>query len=163
MLKASQSPPAGMPRTLKNGDAAGANGWGSSFVVGAGSTFPRCMQSEIANLAGSLNGRGDIQLGATVDGPSNPSNFVGLGTVSGMRACRAGHFAPYNTAGAGRERRPDADPASLVAASWPDARRMIEAYVAEGLSKFVVRPAGPLPSADRFLDQFVSEMMPLQT
>jgi endoglucanase len=83
--------------------ALGANGWGSSFVVGAGSTFPHCMQSEIANLAGSLNGRGDIQLGATVDGPSNPSNFIGLGTVSGMRACRAGHFAPFNTAGAGYE------------------------------------------------------------
>jgi hypothetical protein len=61
------------------------------------------MQSEIANLAGSLNGRGDIQLGATVDGPSNPSNFVGLGTVSGMRACRAGHFRPFNTAAAGYE------------------------------------------------------------
>jgi endoglucanase len=83
--------------------ALGANGWGSSFVVGAGSTFPHCMQSEIANLAGSLNGRADIQLGATVDGPSNPSNFIGLGTVSGMRACRAGHFAPFNTAGAGYE------------------------------------------------------------
>jgi probable F420-dependent oxidoreductase len=62
-----------------------------------------------------------------------------------------------------RERRPGADPASLVAASWPDARRMIEAYVAEGLSKFVIRPAGALSSADRFLGQFVSEMMPLQT
>ena len=48
--------------------ALGANGWGSSFVVGAGSTFPNCMQSEIANLAGSLTGRGDIQLGATTDG-----------------------------------------------------------------------------------------------
>jgi hypothetical protein len=83
--------------------ALGANGWGSSFVVGAGSTFPHCMQSEIANLAGSLNGRGDIQLGATVDGPSNPSNFVGLGTVSGMRACRAGRFRPFNTAAAGYE------------------------------------------------------------
>ena len=31
--------------------ALGANGWGSSFVVGAGDTFPHCMQSEIANLA----------------------------------------------------------------------------------------------------------------
>jgi probable F420-dependent oxidoreductase len=62
-----------------------------------------------------------------------------------------------------RERRPDADPASLVAASWPDARRMIEAYVAQGLSKFVIRPAGPLPPTDRFLGQFVTEMMPLQT
>jgi probable F420-dependent oxidoreductase len=75
---------------------------------------------------------------------------------------------PAELIAAVRERRPDADPASLVAASWPDARRMIEAYVAQGLSKFVVRPAGPLPragsrSADRFLGQFVSEMMPLQT
>src|SRR5580693_1225230 len=77
--------------------ALGANGWGSSFVVGAGTVFPHCMQSEIANLAGSLTGTGDIQLGATTDGPSDPANFVGLGTVSGMRACSAGHFAPYNT------------------------------------------------------------------
>ena len=75
----------------------GANGWGSSFVVGAGTTFPHCMQSEIANLAGSLNGKGNIQLGAVTDGPSSPPNFVGLGTVSGMRACSSGHFSPFNT------------------------------------------------------------------
>jgi endoglucanase len=75
----------------------GANGWGTSFVVGAGTTFPHCMQSEIANLAGSLNGMGNIELGAVTDGPSSPPNFVGLGTVSGMRACSAGHFSPFNT------------------------------------------------------------------
>jgi len=80
--------------------ALGANGWGTTFVVGAGSTFPHCMQSEIANLAGSLTGRGDIQLGAVTDGPSSPPNFVGLGTVSGMRACSAGHFRPFNTTAA---------------------------------------------------------------
>jgi hypothetical protein len=77
--------------------ALGANGWGSSFVVGAGTTFPHCMQSEIANLAGSLNGKGSIQLGAVTDGPSNPSNFVGLGTVNGMKACSAGNYGPFNT------------------------------------------------------------------
>ena len=60
------------------------------------------------------------------------------------------------------ERRPAADPASLIAASWPDARRMIEAYVDAGLTKFVVRPAGAVPAVGRFLDQFVSEMLPLQ-
>ncbi len=65
--------------------ALGANGWGSSFVVGAGDTYPHCMQSEIANLAGSLTGHGAIQAGATTDGPSAIGNFVGLGTVSGMR------------------------------------------------------------------------------
>jgi endoglucanase len=77
--------------------ALGANGWGTSFVVGAGTVFPHCMQSEIANLAGSLTGRGDIQLGATTDGPSSPDNFTDLGAVDGMRACSAGHFAPFNT------------------------------------------------------------------
>ena len=83
--------------------ALGANGWGSSFVVGAGDTYPHCMQSEIANLAGSLTGHGNIQVGATSDGPSNLGNFVGLGTVSGMRACRAGHFKPFDTKTTGYE------------------------------------------------------------
>jgi len=75
----------------------GANGWGSSFVVGAGTTYPHCMQSEIANLAGSLTGKGDIQLGAVTDGPSSPPNFVGLGTVSGMKSCSAGNYGPFDT------------------------------------------------------------------
>jgi hypothetical protein len=77
--------------------ALGSNGWGSSFVVGAGSTFPHCMQSEIANLAGSLTGHGNIQLGAVTDGPSGPDNFQGLGTVDGMRACSAGKYRPFDT------------------------------------------------------------------
>ena len=77
--------------------ALGANAWGSSFVVGAGTVYPHCMQSEIANLAGSLTGRGNIQLGAVTDGPSSPANFIGLGTVSGMRACSAGR-SPLTTA-----------------------------------------------------------------
>jgi hypothetical protein len=83
--------------------ALGANAWGSSFVVGAGTVFPHCMQSEIANLAGSLTGRGNIQLGATTDGPSSIGNFVGLGSVAGMRACSAGRFASFNTTTAGYE------------------------------------------------------------
>ena len=95
--------------------ALGANGWGSSFVVGAGDTYPHCMQSEIANLAGSLTGQGTIQVGATTDGPSNIGNFVGLGTVTGMRACHAGHFKPFNTKTTGYEDNvvswPSAEPA----------------------------------------------------
>ena len=83
--------------------ALGANAWGSSFVVGAGTTYPHCMQSEIANLAGSLTGHGDIQLGAVTDGPSSPDNFVGLGTVSGMRACSAGSFSAFNSKSAAYE------------------------------------------------------------
>jgi endoglucanase len=83
--------------------ALGANAWGSSLVVGAGTVYPHCMQSEIANLAGSLTGHGDIQLGAVTDGPSSPDNFVGLGTVSGMRACSAGSFSAFNNQSAAYE------------------------------------------------------------
>jgi endoglucanase len=111
--------------------ALGGNAWGSSFVVGAGSTFPHCMQSEIANLAGSLNGRGNIQLGATVDGPSSPDNFVGLGTVTGMKACSAGHFKPFNNAEAGYEDN---------VVSWPSVEPADD-YTASSLLAFA--PAGP--------------------
>ncbi len=61
------------------------------------------------------------------------------------------------------QRRPDADPASLVATSWPEARRMIGEYVDAGLSKFVIRPADPRDSFRGFLERFVAEMLPLQT
>jgi probable F420-dependent oxidoreductase len=61
------------------------------------------------------------------------------------------------------QRRPDADPASLVATSWPDARRMIEEYVAAGLTKFVIRPAGAVTAFGDFLERFAAELMPLQT
>jgi probable F420-dependent oxidoreductase len=61
------------------------------------------------------------------------------------------------------KRRPDADPATLIAANWADARRLVEEYVAVGLSKFVIRPAGPVSSFDGFLEEFVREMIPLQT
>jgi endoglucanase len=90
--------------------ALGANPWGASFVVGAGSDFPRCMQSEIANLSGSLTGSGALQLGATVDGPSNPGNFEGLGTVPGMRACSYGSYPPFDNSAAAYEDN---------VASWP--------------------------------------------
>jgi len=58
-------------------------------------------------------------------------------------------------------RRPDADPGALVARGWDGARQMIGEYVEAGLSKFVVRPAGPGPFGP-FLDGFVRELMPLQ-
>ncbi len=62
-----------------------------------------------------------------------------------------------------RQRRPGVDPATLVATGWADARRLIELYIEAGLSKFIVRPAAPQPSLDRFLEDFAREMMPLQT
>jgi probable F420-dependent oxidoreductase len=66
-----------------------------------------------------------------------------------------------------RRRRPDTDPATLVAAGWDGARRMIGQYIEAGLSKFVVRPAtlpgSGAPSFHPFADGFVRELMPLQT
>ena len=112
--------------------ALGANGWGSSFVVGAGTVFPHCMQSEIANLAGSLTGTGGIQLGATTDGPSSPGNFVGLGTVTGMRACSAGNYAPFDTATAAYEDN---------VVSWPSVEPADD-YTAASLLAFALGGAG---------------------
>jgi probable F420-dependent oxidoreductase len=60
-------------------------------------------------------------------------------------------------------RRPGTDPALLVADGWAGARRMIEAHVEAGLSKFVVRPAAPAESLESFIAGFTSELMPLQT
>jgi probable F420-dependent oxidoreductase len=63
-------------------------------------------------------------------------------------------------------RRPEADPATLVASGWDGARRMIGQYVEAGLSKFVVRPAAVprygAPPFHPFVEGFVRELMPLQ-
>jgi endoglucanase len=65
----------------------GKNAWGTSFVVGAGSTFPHCMQHVVANLSGSLDGTPPIVYGATVDGPNST---IAYGTLPQMRACPPG-------------------------------------------------------------------------
>ena len=72
---------------------------------------------------------------------------------------------PDEVAATVRQRRPEADPAALIADGWASARRMIEEYVAAGLTKFVVRPAtaSDTPGAlEELLDRFAAEMLPLQ-
>jgi endoglucanase len=67
----------------------GANSWGSSFIVGDGSTFPNCIQHQVANLAGSLNGTsGGIPIlwGASTEGPAN---YATTGLLEGMNLCPA--------------------------------------------------------------------------
>ncbi|MFD0634222.1 glycoside hydrolase family 9 protein [Catenulispora yoronensis] len=75
----------------------GANAWGVSFMVGEGSTFPHCMQHQVANLSGSLDGTGPIATGAVMNGPNNPSNFTGgLGDLQdGMKKCPPSGADPY--------------------------------------------------------------------
>jgi endoglucanase len=74
----------------------GANAWGISLIVGDGSTFPHCMQHQVANLAGSLDGSPPVLAGAAVEGPNK---FAAKGLVSGMVTCPANgvdQFAPFN-------------------------------------------------------------------
>jgi hypothetical protein len=74
----------------------GANAWGSSFVVGAGSVFPHCLAAQIPNLSGSLNGRGRILAGATVNGPVGLGELRELGAPDGYRRCpRRGASDPF--------------------------------------------------------------------
>ncbi|WP_329131773.1 glycoside hydrolase family 9 protein [Streptomyces sp. NBC_01476] len=67
----------------------GANAWGTSFMVGEGSTFPECTAGELGNLAGSLNGKRPLEVGAIVNGPNGSGQFAdGLGDyLDGMRPC----------------------------------------------------------------------------
>ena len=75
----------------------GANAWGTSLIVGDGTTFPDCMQHQVANLAGSLDGASPILAGAAVEGPNS---FAATGVVAGMRTCPitgVDAFAPFNS------------------------------------------------------------------
>ena len=85
---------------------------------------------------GSPNGQGNIQLGATTDGPSSIGNFVGLGYASGMRPCSAGHYKPFNSAKVGFEDN---------VVSWPSVEPADD-YVAASLFAFAL---GASASADR--------------
>jgi len=108
----------------------GANGWGTSFVVGAGSTFPRCLQHQVANLVGGLDGSAPLALGATVDGPGDQREFRHLGVPDGARACPADRSDPYKKLGPKRVRYMDA----VVA--WPSVEPAND-YAVMGLLAFV--------------------------
>jgi len=81
------------------GNILGANSWGSSFIVGDGSIFPNCIQHQVANLAGSLDGTSGgtpVLWGAAVEGPAS---YTTSGTLDGMNLCPADGidtFARFN-------------------------------------------------------------------
>jgi endoglucanase len=79
------------------GNVLGANAWGSSFIIGDGTTFPHCPQHQVANLVGSLDGSAPVLAGAVVEGPSEETS---KGKLHGMRACStkgAGAFTRFNS------------------------------------------------------------------
>jgi endoglucanase len=58
----------------------GGNAWGTSFMIGVGTTYPACPQHVVANLSGSLTGHGNVLRGAVVNGPNDETLFSdGLG------------------------------------------------------------------------------------
>lgn len=91
----------------------GANAWGASFIVGAGTTFPKCMQHQVANLSGALDGTSPIVLGATVDGPSAKSNFKHLGVPDNANPCPADGIDVFSSFTGKKGRYKD------DVASWP--------------------------------------------
>jgi probable F420-dependent oxidoreductase len=62
-----------------------------------------------------------------------------------------------------RARRKDLDPERLICRGWAAARDELRRFVDAGLTKFVVRPATAVASRRTFLDQFTTELIPLQT
>jgi endoglucanase len=67
----------------------GTNAWGSSFIVGDGSTSPNCIQHQVANLSGALDGTSGgtpILWGAAVEGPAG---YATSGQLDGMNLCPA--------------------------------------------------------------------------
>jgi endoglucanase len=82
------------------GNILGTNAWGTSLIVGDGGTFPHCMQHQVANLVGSLNGAEPLLRGAAVEGPNG---IATKGALSGMIACPTNGvdtFAQFNGNGA---------------------------------------------------------------
>jgi endoglucanase len=70
----------------------GANAWGSSFIIGDGSTFPHCPHHQVANLIGSLDGTPPVLNGAAVEGP-NGTLYSGF--LTGMRNCPPDNSDPF--------------------------------------------------------------------
>lgn len=130
------SAPAGLRRVGRFGD-----GWLGSFLTPAEAGAAREHIQEAAAAAGR---------------EIDPEHF-GI-------SLSVGQITPQ-LARAIEQRRPGVDPATLAPATWTDAQRMIGAYIEAGLSKFVVRPAVPsiVGGLERFVDELVAELVPLQT
>lgn len=77
------------------GNIMGANSWGVSFIVGDGTTFPNCIQHQVANISGSLEGTSGgtpILWGAAVEGPTSSATS---GLLDGMNVCPANGVNVY--------------------------------------------------------------------
>jgi endoglucanase len=89
----------------------GANAWGSSFIIGDGSTFPHCPHHQVANLVGSLDGTPPVLRGAAVEGPNGT---VYRGFLTGMRNCPPDDSDPFAQFSSGAKFKDDIESFSTV-------------------------------------------------
>ncbi|RDH79208.1 TIGR03854 family LLM class F420-dependent oxidoreductase [Mycolicibacterium moriokaense] len=115
------------------------DGWLGSFLIPAEAGRARQAIADAADEAGR-----DIE-------PDHYGINLAVGTGE----------LPAPVLAAVRKRRPDLDPAELVAADWPTLHRRLDDYIAAGLTKFVIRPAGDVRLED-FVETFVAELLPRQ-
>jgi probable F420-dependent oxidoreductase len=80
----------------------------------------------------------------------------------GLSLAVALHGVPPTAVENARTRRPDTDPAELIADGWQHARTLLTRHIEGGLSKFVIRPTGRLGSYTEFLEGFGEHLLPLQ-
>ena len=103
--------------------------------------------------AEARRGREHIERAAADSGRSIEPDHFGIN----LAVSEAG--LPDALLAAVHRRRPDVDPSELVADGWDGLHRKIDEYVAAGLTKFVVRPAGRDDLAS-FTKRFASELLP---
>ena len=134
-------------------------------------------QSPAGHLAGRLGAGGIRRIGTLADGwlgsfltPDEARagrEAIERAAAEAGRQIEPDHFGislavadgalPAELTAAVRHRRPDVDPAELVAADWDQLHRQLDAYLDAGLTKFVIRQASPGP-VDEFIDRFVAEL-----
>lgn len=128
------SSPAGLRRVGRFGD-----GWLGSFLTPAEAARAKAAIEEAASEAGR-----EIE----------PDHY-------GISLTVAEDGITAELAQVARTRRPGIDPSALIAGSWDGLHRLLDGYLEAGLTKFVVRPAGPIPF-ERFVERFVKELHPLE-
>jgi len=77
----------------------GSNAWGTTLMIGVGSTFPNCPQHQAANLSGDLNGGRKVLVGAVVNGPNGADLFSDLGEMpAGSDPCTKDYTKQFDSA-----------------------------------------------------------------
>jgi hypothetical protein len=80
--------------TAQRGVVLGANGWGTSLVVAAGTTFPRCPHDQIASLTPGSPAPG--MAGAVVNGPNKAERIHELIRQKSRKPCSTTSFEAYD-------------------------------------------------------------------